>query len=268
MSNMTRRMLLGGVFATIASPALAGRDDDARPVVAHKHLRARYPQHSYRAVRRRWPVPPENEPNLAYQGHNKLLLAGPPSARRVVLMGDSITYNWEPMSRPFFKEYGLVDRGIGGETSAQMLLRFVPDVVELKPQAVHIMAGTNDLAALRRPYDGELTRRNIEAMATQAREAGIRVILASVTPATGFRWGKPAEDALKSLNGWIHDLCGRNGYTYCDYWPVLSGTSDRLKPGYSRDSVHPNPAAYAVMGPVLLAAIDEALKSPSRNATR
>jgi lysophospholipase L1-like esterase len=183
-------------------------------------------------------------------------------------MGDSITYNWEHMTRPFFKQHGLVDRGIGGETSAQMLLRFKPDVLELKPRVVHILAGTNDLAALRRPYDGELTRRNIEAMAAQANEAGIRVILASVTPATGFRWGPPAEVALTALNVWIHDLCTRNGYTYCDYWPVLRGMGNRLKPGYSRDSVHPNPAAYAAMGPVLLAAIDVALKNPSHNAKR
>ena len=266
MTDVTRRTLLGGVFTTIALPAMAGRDDDPRPATGPK--RRFYTRHRYRALGRRWPVPPENEPNLAYQGHNKLLLAGPASARRVVMMGDSITYNWDRFCRPFFTAHGLVDRGIGGETSAQMLLRFKPDVIELKPQAVHLMAGTNDLAALRHPYDGEATRRNIEAMATQADEAGIRVILASVTPASGFRWGKPAEDALKSLNGWINDLCGRNGYTYCDYWPVLRGTGDWLKPQYGRDKVHPNPAGYAVMGPVLLAAIDTALKSPSRNATR
>lgn len=266
MTDMTRRMLLGGAFSAIAFPALAGRDDDAKPVTSPKHFRTRY--HPYRAVHRRWPVPPDNVPNPAYAGANKALLAGPASARRVVMMGDSITYNWDTMSRPFFRQHGLVDRGIGGETSAQMLLRFAPDVVELKPQAVHIMAGTNDLAALRRRYDGDLTRRNIEAMAKQATEAGIRVILASVPPATGFRWGPPAEAALKALNGWINDLCTRNGYTYCDYWPVLRGNGDRLKPGYSRDSVHPNPTAYAVMGPVLLAAIDAALKTPSRNATR
>jgi lysophospholipase L1-like esterase len=264
MTGMTRRTLLGGVFTSIAVPAMAGRDDDPRPLSGPKSGHTRQP---YRALRR-WPVPPDNVPNHAYAEANKLLLAGPASARRVVMMGDSLTYNWDRYARPFFRQHGLVDRGIGGETSAQMLLRFGDDVVALKPQVVHIMAGTNDLAALRRPYDGELTRRNIEAMTTQARDAGIRVIMASVPPATGFRWGPAAGHAMKALNGWIHDLCDRNGYTYCDYWPVLRGTGDWLKPQYSRDKVHPNPAAYAVMGPVLLAAIDAALKSPSRNATR
>jgi lysophospholipase L1-like esterase len=133
-------------------------------------------------------------------------------------------------------------------------------VVELKRQAVHLMAGTNDLAALRRPYDGEVTRKNIDAMAMLAKDYGIRVIIASVPPATGFRWGKPAEEALKSLNGWINDLCARNGYTYCDYWPVLRGTDDGLKPPYRRDKVHLNTAGYVAMGPVLLGAIDAALK--------
>src|SRR6185295_5095652 len=159
MTEMTRRTLLGGVFTAIALPAMAGRNDDPRPVTGPKRFYMRRP---YRVLGPRWPVPPENEPNLAYQGHNKLLLAGPARARRVVMMGDSITYNWDRFCRPFFTAHGLVDRGIGGETSAQMLLRFKPDVIELKPQAVHLMAGTNDLAALRHPYDGEATRRNIE----------------------------------------------------------------------------------------------------------
>jgi hypothetical protein len=83
---------------------------------------------------------------------------------------------------------------------------------------------------------------------------------ASVPPASGFRWGKPAEEGLKSLNGWINDLCARNGYTYCDYWPVLRGMGDGLKPLYRRDKIHLNTAGYVAMEPVLLGAIDAALK--------
>jgi lysophospholipase L1-like esterase len=250
MPDTIRRSLLGGALALLAasSEALA--------------LRSQWPLH---ARRRRWwrpYLPPDDVPNLTYGGANKVVLAGPASARRVVMMGDSITHNWDRFCRPFFKQHGLVGRGIGGETSAQMLMRFSPDVVELKPQAAHIMAGTNDLAALRHPYDGETTRRNIEAMAALAKENGIAVILASVPPASGFI-SRTAEDpilALKDLNAWINDLCARNGYTYCDYWPVLRDTGDRLKRQYGRDTVHPNAAGYAVMGPVLLAAIDWALK--------
>ena len=265
MPDMKRRTLLAGLFSVVSLPALA-RDDDMRPAAGAKQMRTRFAPHY---TRRRWFRPvPDDVANPAYAEANKLALAGPASARRVVMMGDSITYNWDHMSKPFFRQHGLVDRGIGGETSAQMLMRFAPDVLELKPQAVHIMAGTNDLAALRRPYDGDETRRNIEAMATQAKNSGIRVILASVPPASGFRWGPPAEDALKSLNAWINDLCTQNGYTYCDYWPVLCGMGDRLKPQYSRDKVHPNAAGYSVMGPILLAAIDAALKSHPANATR
>jgi lysophospholipase L1-like esterase len=258
MPDTKRRTLLKGILATAAVLAASG---DALALDWRWRRRARYAQPVRRA---RWSRPvPDDVANPAYAEANKAALAGPASARRVVMMGDSITYNWERFDRPFFKHFGLLGRGIGGETAAQMLLRFAPDVVELKPKAVHIMAGTNDLAALRRPYDGDLTRKNIEAMAEQAAASGVRVILASVPPATGFKWGKPAEVALKSLNVWINDLCARKGYTYCDYWPVLRGTGDGLKPEYSRDKVHPNAKAYVAMEPVLSAAIDEALKRQS-----
>jgi lysophospholipase L1-like esterase len=259
MHDMTRRMLLGGVFASLALPALARRDDDPQPVPGRTRVRTVYRRAPAR--HHRWPVPPENEPNLAYQGHNRLLRAGPASARRVVMMGDSITYAWGHEQGVFFRQNGLVDRGIGGETSAQMLLRFDSDVIAVAPRIVHIMAGTNDLAALRHPYDGDATRRNIQAMAARAKEKDITVILASVPPASGFSSPRrePGIVSLKKLNVWIRDLCEKSGYTYCDYWPALR-FGDRLKPGYGKDGVHPNAAGYAVMGPVLLAAIDAALK--------
>jgi len=253
MPDMKRRMLLQGVLGAAAVLAVTG---DALALHSPRSARHAQPQ---RRVRWSRPVP-EDVANPAYAAANKAALAGPANARRVVMMGDSITYNWEKFDRPFFKQLGLLGRGIGGETAAQMLLRFEPDVVKLKPQAVHVMAGTNDLAALRRPYDADVTRKSIEAMAEQAAASGVRVILASVPPATGFRWGKPAEVALKDLNAWINDLCARKSYTYCDYWPVLRGTGDQLKPGFSRDKVHPNAQAYAAMEPVLSAAIDSALK--------
>ena len=251
MPDMKRRTLLRGLLAGAAMLA-ATRDALA--------LRTQWPRHA-RTTRypvRRWGrrLPPDNVPNLAYAGANKLALVGPASERRAVMIGDSITNNWEHQARPFFKQHGLVGRGIGGETSAQMLMRFKPDAVELKPQAVHIMAGTNDIAAPRHPYDADLTRRNIETMADLAKKSGIAVILASVPPITNF----PKIDALRSLNAWINDLCARSGYTYCDYWPVLQGPGGRMKAGYSRDEVDPNLAAYTVMAPVLLAAVDEALK--------
>lgn len=257
MSGMTRRMLLGGLFASIALPALA-RDDDMRPVGGPRRMRWGYgaPRRHYRGY-----LPPENQANLGYQGHNKVLSHAPESARRVVMMGDSITYAWGRMQGAFFEQHGIVDRGIGGETSGQMLLRFSSDVLSLKPEVVHIMAGTNDIAAWRRPYNADLTRQNIQAMAEQAKDNGIIVILASVPPITNWVRRNPGDrvNTLRSLNDWIKDLCDKGDYTYCDYWPAMSGPGGRMKPGYARDGVHPTLAGYAAMNPVLLAAIDTAL---------
>jgi lysophospholipase L1-like esterase len=249
---MKRRALLGGLLAGAGMLAAAG---DALALRSQWPRRARVT--SYRIARWRWRRLRDDVPNISFAESNKLAIAAPASERRVVMLGDSITNGWERQARPLFQQHGLVARGIGGETSAQMLLRFKPDVVELKPQAVHIMAGTNDIAAPYRPYDPDLTRRNIEAMADLAKQNGIAVILASVPPITAFS----KLTSLRSLNAWINDLCVRSGYTYCDYWPVLHGPGDRMKAGYSRDGLHPNPRAYTAMAPLLLAAIDQALKS-------
>ncbi len=255
MPDIKRRKFLAGV---LGGAALLGGSVEALAV------RPKRAPHSVLPRRR---VPPARRVQVgsdfagrnAYRAANVQALAGPASARRVVMMGDSITENWLRFTGSFYADHGFLGRGISGQTSAQMLLRFGPDVTALKPQVVHIMAGTNDLVGAPEPYEADVTQSNLEAMALLAKAHGIAVVMASVPPASGFGW-RGAMDALKALNVSVNDLCARNGYTYCDYWPVLEGTDGRLKPELGFDTVHPNEAGYAVMGPVFLAAIDVALK--------
>ena len=266
MPDMMRRKFLTG--ALVGSALLGSVVQAAAIIDTRRRARAWHDWWEPRVPLRRWREPrwrrlPPVERDWAnvtgYRAANAAALAGPASARRVVMMGDSITENWRRFTGDFFADHGVLARGIGGQTSAQMLLRFWSDVLTLKPEAVHIMAGTNDIVGSPEPYAAVGTQSNLEAMALLAKAHGIAVVMASVPPASGFaRAG--ARDDLKALNAWINDLCGKNGYTYCDYWPVLEAAGGKLKPELGLDTVHPNDDGYAVMGPVLLAAIDAALK--------
>ena len=198
-----------------------------------------------------------------YRQANDDAKALPASARKVVMMGDSITDNWPGLSNGFYAQYGLVGRGISGQTTAQMVVRFWAEVIELKPQVVHILAGTNDVAENLDPYDFDQTTRNLAAMATMAKANGIRVVMGSVPPATSFGWrlerGNPVV-LIRALNDWIQSYCRKNGFVYADYWPALAAADGSLKPELGLDSVHPNAAGYAAMGPVALGAIAAAQK--------
>ncbi|MFT4075160.1 MAG: GDSL-type esterase/lipase family protein [Asticcacaulis sp.] len=186
----------------------------------------------------------------------------PDSQRRVVMMGDSITDGWPGQSGNFYADNGLIGRGIGGQVSAQMLVRFMADVVGLGAEVVHIMAGTNDIAQNQDPYDPVATTNNLQAMASLASIHGIKVILASVPPADHFPWrpevGNPVEK-IRALNVWIKSICEAQGYTYVDYWPALATANGSLRPNFGNDGVHPNAIAYAAMAPYTLAAIDTAM---------
>lgn len=207
-------------------------------------------------------------PNLKrYHQANADALALPAASRRVVMMGDSITDNWaNPQfnNGDFFGPHGMIGRGISGQVTAQMLVRFMPEVIALKPQVVHIMAGTNDIAGNQDPYDFAATAGNLQAMITLAKANRIRVVVASVPPATSFSW-KPERgnqlDTIKALNAWIKSTCAEQHLTYCDYWPVLQGPDGGLRPdlGYNGDSVHPGAKGYAAMEPVLLEAVRVAM---------
>ncbi|WP_230480864.1 SGNH/GDSL hydrolase family protein [Sphingomonas sp. Leaf21] len=180
----------------------------------------------------------------------------------VVFMGDSITQGWFDKMPGFFTP-GRVGRGIGGQTTTQMLLRFRQDVIDLKPQVVQIMAGTNDIAGNTGPMTPEQTEANIMSMAELARAHGIRVILASIPPADHFPWrpGLDTASRIAVLNGWLKDYARRTGATYADYWSALhDGQATRASLTY--DGVHPNEAGYTAMAPVAEAAIRSAMAKP------
>ena len=167
---------------------------------------------------------------------------------RVVFMGDSITENWL-LADPKFFERGVVNRGIGGQTTPQMLVRFRADVIALKPQAVHIMAGTNDVAGNTGPSTAQDVKNNIISMVELARANGIRVVLGSIPPAATFNW-RPQLDPvpqIKALNAWLRDYAAQNRLEYIDYYAALAGRSGELKANLGNDGVHPNREGYRIM---------------------
>ncbi len=190
-----------------------------------------------------------------YRAQNEQLKASNTPVR-VVFMGDSITDNWIGADAGLFTG-GLVDRGISGQTTPQMLVRFREDVIALKPRAVHIMAGTNDIAGNTGASTIEIVQGNIASMADLARANGIKVILASTPPAAAFPWSKDKQPVpqIRALNSWLKAYAAKNGFTYVDYYTALATAEGAMKPGLASDGVHPTPAGYAVMRPLALAAI-------------
>lgn len=185
----------------------------------------------------------------------------------VVFMGDSITQGWFDMMPGFFTA-GRHGRGIGGQTTPQMLLRFRQDVIDLHPQVVQIMAGTNDIAGNTGPMTPDQTKANLMSMAELARAHGIRVILASIPPADRFPWhpGLDTAPRIAALNAWMKDYAARTGAVYADYWSALHD-GQALRAAWTYDGVHPNKAGYAVMAPVAEGAIRNAMAKPAPKAT-
>jgi len=187
-----------------------------------------------------------------------------PNTARVVFYGDSITDGWgrQPATGDFFPGKPYINRGISGQTTPQMLVRFQQDVVHLHPAAVLILAGTNDLAGNTGPSTPQMTEDNFTSMAEIARASGIKVILASITPAFSYPW-KPGVDpvpAIREINAWLKDYCAKQGFTYLDYYSAMSDDKGAMKPGLAKDGVHPTAAGYAIMGPLADAAIAKALQ--------
>ena len=182
--------------------------------------------------------------------------ANPP---QVVFMGDSITENWVQLDPGLFGKTRL-GRGISGQTSPQMLVRFWQDVIALKPRVVHIMAGTNDIAGNTGPTTPEAYKNAIRAMVTLAEANGIVVILGSIPPADTFGWAIQHKPAvwIAGLNGWLKNFAAEHGAVYADYFTPLAGPNGELRPEFGPDGVHPNAAGYAVMRPVAEAAINQA----------
>ena len=186
---------------------------------------------------------------------------GPPAGTRVVFFGDSITELW-PSNDPRLFSEGIVGRGISGQTTAQMLGRFRHDVIALQPRAVHIMAGTNDLAGNTGPTTLAWVQANIRSMVDLARANGIAVVLAAVPPAVHFNWRpsiKPAGQ-IEALNAWIREYAAKEKLDFVDYGVALGDGKGGINAELTSDGVHPNRAGYALMRPIAERALREALK--------
>lgn len=195
-----------------------------------------------------------------YRADNAVLAAQPVPADRIVFMGDSITQLWG-LAEPADFGPARVNRGISGQTTPQMLLRFSQDVLSLKPAAVHILAGINDVAGNTGPTTLEDVQNNIMSMVELAKAHGVTVILATPLPADKFTWApqmKPAPTVIAYAN-WVRQYAAEQDLVLADYYPVLATPTGGLKPDLGPDGVHPNKAGYALMKPILEAAVAEAL---------
>lgn len=181
---------------------------------------------------------------------------------RVVFMGDSITQAWIDADPTLFTN-DVIDRGISGQTTPQMLLRFRADVIDLHPAVVHILAGTNDIAGNTGPTSLEAIENNIKSMAELARANHIRVILASLTPAAGYPWRPSIQpvEPIRALNAWIKAYAEQNGLVYVDYFSPLDDGHRGFIAKLAIDGVHPNADGYVVMDKLARQAIKEALSS-------
>jgi lysophospholipase L1-like esterase len=186
-------------------------------------------------------------------------LAGEPQT--VVFMGDSITDGWVGGDPDLFSA-GTVGRGIGGQTSPQMLVRFWPDVVALQPRVVHIMAGTNDIAGNTGPATIQDFRNNVLAMVALARASDIEVILAAVPPSRSLYWRDNLDprSSIRALNDWLRTTAREHDVVFVDYGDVLADADGGLREDLGNDGVHPNRAGYAAMRPLADRAIAAALE--------
>ena len=197
-----------------------------------------------------------------YRADDEQLESTSSTAKRVVFMGDSITDFWIKRSKSYFDHPGYIDRGISGQTTPQMLVRFRQDVVDLHPAVVLILAGTNDIAGNTGPSTLKMIEDNLISMAQLAEANRIRVILCSVLPAYDYPWRKgtyPAEK-IQHLNVWMHHYAAAHHLAYLDYYSALADSKGGMRDGYSLDGVHPNEAGYHIMEPLATAAIETALR--------
>lgn len=188
-----------------------------------------------------------------YQKQNQEVISQN-SAPNSVLMGDSITEGWFATDPEFFTKNNFLGRGIGGQVTSQMLLRFREDVIKLKPKRVIILAGTNDIAENQGPISLDKVFGNIVSMAELAKANNIKVVLCSVLPAYDYPWKKDMQPADKviALNKMIKDYAEKNHITYVDYHSVLRDEKNGLPKDIAEDGIHPNKSGYEKMEAILL----------------
>jgi lysophospholipase L1-like esterase len=177
----------------------------------------------------------------------------------VVFMGNSITEGWVNAQPEFFKNNNYAGRGIGGQTTPQMLIRFMPDVIKLKPKAVVILGGTNDIAGNTGFSSVEIITNNIQAMAQLAKANNIKVILVPILPVYDYPWrpGLEPVEKIAKINTWIKNYAAQHSHTYLDLFTPLKDEKEGLPKRYSEDGVHPNLAGYQVMAPLTKKTIDK-----------
>ena len=197
-----------------------------------------------------------------YKNQNASLPLPTAKQKRIVFMGDSITEFWGVIDPEYFSGKTYINRGISGQTTPQMLIRFRADVIALQPTAVVILAGINDIAGNTGPSSIEMIRDNIFSMVELAKANEIKVILCSVLPAFDFPW-KPNQDPvekIKALNEILKNYAAANNIVYVDYYSAMVDKRLGLNIEYSNDGVHPNKTGYQIMQPIIEKAIGQVLK--------
>ena len=231
MNPIVRRGFLAGALAL--------------PFVARAQVQESGEERRQRQLREDWPWLGR------YAEENRKLLASG-TKTNIVFMGDSITEGWRGQRPGFFKP-GRVGRGISGQTTPQMVLRMMADVVALKPRYVHIMAATNDVAGNTGKITLEQTFDNFRMMTAIAQANRIEVLIASVPPADHFPWrpGLATVEPIRAINAWLKGYAKTAGATWIDYWPVLADEKGAMKPGMATDGVHPTEQGYDRMATVI-----------------
>lgn len=197
-----------------------------------------------------------------FQEANSTLGAPAEDEQRVVFMGNSITIGWINTCPDFFKDRPYINRGISGQTTPQMLLRFKQDVINLQPKVVVILAGTNDIAGNTGPSTQKMIEDNLACMVQLAQANNIEVILCSVLPASDYPWrpGLNPDKKIPALNKWIEQYAKQNNCIYVDYFSVLANEENGMNKDLAYDGVHPTAAGYAIMAPLVEEAIQKAKK--------
>ena len=254
---------------TVVPPKAVGVVDDPcamllpPPEVPGPALRRRTSQEALAAASKAWD---EQHQRYDFGGLCRYRQANttlpPATDHRVVFMGDSITQAWIDADPGMFTN-DVIDRGISGQTTAQMLLRFRQDVIDLHPAAVHILAGTNDIAGNTGPTSIDAIEGNIESMVELARAHHIRVILASITPVAKYPWRPEVQsvETIRKINDWMKGYAKENGLVYLDYFSWLDDGHRGFIAKLAIDGVHPNTQGYAVMDKLAKQAIKEALSA-------
>ena len=201
-------------------------------------------------------------PNLGQYRDANAAITTPP---RAIFIGDSLTELW-PHADPELFSNGIIGRGISGQTTPQVLLRFTADAVALKPKVVHILCGCNDVAGNTGPTTFQDYQNNVLAMLTLAEAHGLRVILGNYAGCDQFAWAPEIDPRpwIKRMNTWIEDTARVRGYVFADYRAALGEIDGARKAAIMPDGVHPNIAGYGLMRPIAVRALDQAFEQASK----